>query len=224
MCFNFLKGSTWIKTNSFVSYLLTTQSWSLPNHVTENGSESGRRTELSYIMIVQNSSSSDKSDDLNRLTWLQVNLSFDLKTWRYKSDITFTPCCTFPPCRLLCYSEECTFYSVRFLDSFKTLRWTQELLKRRYADLTLSKLSTLKSVKELINHLSLLVKEPKVELHGSVGLTSKTRSWFVNFTNTTLETCTSTTSVTVHKWSIHTFKDNLHSRLSFSGADFKRLT
>ena len=49
-------------------------------------------------------------------------------TWRYK-DLknlssyqtinTCQACCNFPPFRLLCYSEECTFYSVHFLSSFK---------------------------------------------------------------------------------------------------------
>lgn len=80
-------------------------------------------------MIVQNSSSSDKSDDLHRLTWLQVNLSLDLKTWRYKFDLTFKPCWTFPPCRLLCCSEECTFYSVRCFILFKNTTMNSRTFK-----------------------------------------------------------------------------------------------
>lgn len=121
----------------------------------------------------------------------------------------------FPPFNFLCYSERCTFCVCAFLVFIKTLQWTQELLKRRYADLTLSKLSTPKLVRELTNHLSLLVKELKVELLGSAELTSKTKNLCANYTNTQVETCTSTTSVTVHKWSIHTSKDNLLNRLSF---------
>ncbi len=126
----------------------------------------------------------------------------------------YTPRKNFPTLQIIMLFQKSANW-VGFLDFMKKHSWTQELLKRLYADLTLSKLSTLKSVKELINHLSLLVREPKVELHGSAGLTSKTRSWFANFTNTTLETFTSTTSVMVHKWSTVTSKDNLHSRLSF---------
>lgn len=187
-------------------------------------------------MIVQNSLSFDRRNYLEEnnvqrcspfcldtcSTWkfyVRLRVLGTSQTWRLHPVQN-----TFPPFKLLCYSEKCTFYSVRFFSWVKKTLWTQELLKRHLLLWTLLNQSMLKLVRELINHLSLQVQVLNDEPIGSAELTSKTRNLCANYTNTQVVMCTSTTSVTVHKWSIHSSRDNLHSRLSFSDADFERLT
>lgn len=129
----------------------------------------------------------------------------------------YTPSWTLPTFQIIMLFRKVHILFSAFFSWVKKTLWTQELLKRHLLLWTLSNQSMLKLVRELINHLSLQVQVLNDEPIGSAELTSKTRNLCANYTNTQVVMCTSTTSVTVHKWSIHSSRDNPHSGSSLKG-------